>query len=154
DAIQEGFQGMQSALAKGADQVERLGGYTYPVVSFNGLVPDVRERKFWPEGEEIAKDLRKAAGGIEAAGKEGNGLARELPQVRSSLQESRKIVDKTREALALTLKQQDQLAPLLKDFPRKTAQLAEQLPALGGDVAQLLRGTDKLKEVALALRQA
>jgi chromosome segregation ATPase len=153
-AIQEGFEGMQTALTKGADQVEKLGSYTYPVVTFNGLTPEISERKFWPEGEAIAKGLRQAAGGIQAASKEMDGLARELPQVRSALEESRKIVGKTREALALTLKQQDQLAPLLKEMPLKTAQLAEQLPALGKDVAQLLRGTDKLQEVARALRQA
>jgi hypothetical protein len=32
--------------------------------------------------------------------------------------------------------------------------LAEQLPALGSDLAQLLRGTGKLQDVAVALRQA
>jgi hypothetical protein len=41
-----------------------------------------------------------------------------------------------------------------KDTPLKTDRTAEHLPAVGGDLAQLLRGTDKLKDVAQALRQA
>src|SRR5262249_48657807 len=81
-------------------------------------------------------------------------LSRDVPQLRSSLDESRKVVDKTREALALALKQQDKLEPLLKDIPLKAALLAEQLPALGSDLAQVLRGTERLKELAVALRQA
>src|SRR5262249_26240364 len=70
------------------------------------------------------------------------------------LKESVKVVDKTREALALALKQQDKVEPLLKDVPEHTARLVEELPKLGGDLARILRETRRLKEVAGALRQA
>jgi hypothetical protein len=154
DAVRDGFDGMQTSLATGADQVERLSRFTYPVITFHGLVPEVDQRQFWPEGETIAKGLRKAAGGVKAADKEMANLARDVPHLRASLEDSRKIVDKTREALALALRQHDKLEPLLKEMPTRAARLAEQLPALGTDVAQVLRGTGRLKEVGTALRQA
>jgi ABC-type transporter Mla subunit MlaD len=154
DAMREGFQGMQSALSTGADQVERLSSYTYPVVTVNGLKPEVTQKPFWPEGEEIAKGLRKAAKGVSAADKEMTDLARDLPRLGVALEDSRKVVDRTRAALALTLKQQEKLEPLLKDMPARAAHLAEELPALGTGLAQVLRDTGKLKEVATGLRQA
>jgi hypothetical protein len=152
--MREGFQGMQSSLDLGAEQVERLSRYTYPVVTFHGVVPDISQRQFWPEGEAIAKGLRKAAEGVKAADKEMEGLGRDVPRLRSSLEDSRKIVEQTRAALGLALRQQDKLEPLLKEMPARAAHLAEQLPAVGTDLAQVLRGTGRLKEVATALRNA
>ncbi len=153
DTMREGFRGMQTSLATGAEQVERLGGFTYPVVAMNGLKPEVTQRPFWPEAGSVAAGLRKASDGILAGSKEVDRLAQELPKLRAALDESRQIVEKTRDSLGDTLRQEEKLEPLLKDMPAKAAFLAEQLPALGKDLAQLLRDTGKLKEVATALHQ-
>jgi len=154
DTMRDGFRGLDDALTSGADQVERLAGYTYPVVEFNGLKPEVAQKQFWPEGEKIATGMRKAAAGATAAGKEMDSLTKELPQLRNSLDESRKVVLKTREALGLALAQQDKLEPLLKDAPQHAAKLAEDLPKIGQDLARVLRDTQQMKKVAAALRQA
>jgi hypothetical protein len=154
DAVREGFRGLETSLNTGADQVERLSGYTYPVVKFNGARPEISQRQFWPEGDQIAEGMRKAAAGVTAAGKELEGMAAELPRLRVSLDEGRRVVDRTREALATALKQQDKVEPLLKDAPLRAARLAEQLPLLGEDLARLLRDTKRLKDIASALRQA
>lgn len=154
DTMREGFRGMQTSLKAGAKQVEHLGGFTYPVINLNGLKPEVSQKPFWPEADSVADGLRKAADGVQAGGKEIDNLAKELPKLRASLDESRQIVEKTRATLALTLKQQAKLEPLLKDMPTKAAFLADQLPALGADLAKILRDTGKLKDVAAALRQA
>jgi hypothetical protein len=56
--------------------------------------------------------------------------------------------------MATALKQRDQIEPLLKQVPEQAAALAEQLPRLGSDLAKVLRETDKLKHVAVSLRDA
>lgn len=152
--LQEGFKGLDAALSKGADQVERLADYRYPVVRFTGLVPEVDQRRFWPEGEEIADGLRKAAMGVRAAGKEIADLASGVPQLKESLDESRRISSKTREALGLALKNQQAVEKLLKDVPEQTARLAEELPQVTGELSQVFKETQKLKEMADLLRQA
>jgi uncharacterized phage infection (PIP) family protein YhgE len=154
DTMRDGVKGLESALDRGADQVDRLGGYSYPVVQFSGLKPMVTQKPFWPEGGKIAADLRKAAEGVNAAGKEMDGLAAELPRLRESLDESKKVADRSREALELALKQQDKVELLLKKVPEQAAGLAEQLPKLGSDLARLLRDTAKLKDLAASLRRA
>jgi hypothetical protein len=154
EPVRDGFRGIEEALTSGADQVDRLASFTYPVVEFNGLKPEVTQKQFWPEGEKIAAGMRKAATGATAAGKEMDGLAKELPQLRAALDESRKVVVKTREALGLALAQQDKVEPLLKDAPEHAAKLAEDLPKVGQDLANVLRDTKQMKEVASALRQA
>lgn len=154
DTMREGFRGMQASLTTGADQVERLDKFTYPVVNMNGLKPEVTQRPFWPEAGSVAAGLRKASDGIQAGGKEVDRLTRELPKLRAALDESRQVVEQARDSLAVTVRQQEKLEPLLKDMPSKVGFLAEQLPALGKDLAQVLRDTGKLKEVATALRQA
>lgn len=153
-AMREGFKGLESSLTTGADQVDRLSGYHYPVVTFRGLKPDVEQRKFWPEGDKIADGMRKAATGAKAADDEMAALEADLPKLRGSLEESRKVADKTREALALALKQQDKLEVLLKNVPEHSARLAEELPKLTADLSRILRETERLKEVAGTLRQA
>jgi hypothetical protein len=153
-AMKEGFQGLESSLVTGAEQVEDLSSYTYPVVTFNGLRPEIEQRKFWPKGDDIAVGMRKAAAGVRGAGKELDRLAAELPRLRETLDQSRKVAEKTREAMAAALKQRDEVEPLLKQVPEQAAFLAEQLPRLGADLASVLRGTDKLAEVAASLRQA
>jgi uncharacterized phage infection (PIP) family protein YhgE len=154
DTMRDGVKGLESALNRGADQVDHLAGYTYPVITMNGFKPTVNRKEFWPEGGRIAEDLRKAAEGVSAAGKEMDGLASELPKLRASLEESRKVADRSREALANALKQQDKVEPLLKKVPEQAASLAEELPKLGADLARVLRDTEKLKDLAASLRQA
>src|SRR5262249_31944540 len=110
--------------------------------------------QFWPEGDTIAEGLRKAAVGMKAARKEMDSMVDDLPPLRGSLAESRKILDKTREALGKALEQQDKVERLLKDAPSHAARLAEELPRLGRDLARILRDTGRMKEVAQSLRQA
>jgi uncharacterized phage infection (PIP) family protein YhgE len=98
--------------------------------------------------------MRQAAEGVSAAGKEMEGLSRELPKLRESLAESKKVADRSREALAQAIKNQDKVEPLLKNVPEHAARLSEELPKLGGDLAKVLRDTEKMKEVAEQLRQA
>jgi chromosome segregation ATPase len=81
-------------------------------------------------------------------------MSAELPKLRDTLDESRKVAERAREAMAATLKQRDQVEPLLKQVPEQAALLAEQLPKLGMDLAKVLRDTDKFKEVAASLREA
>jgi DNA repair exonuclease SbcCD ATPase subunit len=153
-AIREGFAGLEMSLKSGAQEVERVSGYTYPVVTMNGLRPSVEQRPFWSEGRTIAEGMRKAAKGVTAAGKEVEGLNKALPELRASLESSRKVVTATRQALESALKQQEKVAPLLKSMPERTARLAEELPKVGNDLVRLLRETARLKEVAALLRQA
>lgn len=152
--MRDGFQGLEGSLSGGAEQVDRLAGCTYPVVTFDGLKPVVEQRPFWPEGEKIAAGMRKAAAGASAAGKEMDELNEDLPRLRASLEESRQVIARTRQALATALEQQDKVGPLLRDVPQRAAQLAEDLPRATEGLARILRDTRRLKEVATALRQA
>jgi DNA repair exonuclease SbcCD ATPase subunit len=154
ETMKEGVKGLETSLTTGAEQVEKLSGYTYPVVTFNGIKPMVDQRPFWPEGTTIAKGMRQASEGVAAAGKEMDGLAAELPKLRLSLEESRKVADRSREALALALKQREKVEPLLKNVPEHAARLAEELPKLGADLAKILRETQKLKDIAAQMRMA
>jgi uncharacterized phage infection (PIP) family protein YhgE len=153
-AMKDGFKGLETSLTTGADQVARLSSFTYPVVTFNGLKPEIEDRKFWPEGDQIAAGMRKAAEGVKSAGKELDRITTELPKLRTTLQESRKVADSTRLAMAAALKQRDKVEPLLKEIPEQASRMAEELPKLGTDLAKVLRDTAKLKEVAQSLRQA
>jgi len=152
--MRDGFKGLETSLATGADQVDRLSGYHYPVVNFRGLKPEIEQRKFWPEGDKIADGMRKAAAGAKAADTEMAGLEADLPKLRASLDESRKMADRTRQALAVALTQQDKIERLLKDVPEHSARLAEELPKLTADLSRILRETERLREVAALLRQA
>jgi methyl-accepting chemotaxis protein len=154
ESMREGFRGLETSLTTGAEQVERLSGYSYPVVTINGLRPRVEQRRFWPEGDKIAEGMRKAAEGVKAAGKELDDMSGDLPKLQASIDESRKIADKTRQALAAALKDQDKLEALLRDVPDHSARLAEQLPKMTAELSKLLRETKHLKEVAALLRQA
>jgi hypothetical protein len=153
DTMRDGFKGLEQSLNTGAEQVERLAGYTYPVVTFNGLKPSVEQRAFWPEGDRIADGMRKAAKGATAATEELELLAKDLPKLQQSLDESRKAAGTTRDALATALKQQDKVDALLKNVPEHAARLSEQLPKLAGDLSKILRDTSRLKEIGQLLRQ-
>jgi ABC-type transporter Mla subunit MlaD len=154
NAMKEGFEGLEVSLKTGAEQVEDLSSYTYPVVTFNGLKPEIEQRKFWPKGDDIAWGMRKAATGVQGASKEMDRLTAELPKMRETLDESRKVAERARAAMAAALKQRDQIEPLLKQVPEQAAILAEQLPRLGADLVKILRETDKLNMVAASLRDA
>ncbi len=152
-AMREGFQGLEEALGTGADRVDKLAGYSYPVVRFEGLRPVVDTKPFWPEGGTIAEGMRKAAKGSTAAGQELEKLSKDLPKIRTAVDESRTVIAKTREGLGLALKQQDQLEPLLRSVPEQAARLAEEVPKLASDLSRLLRETGQLKEVVGLMRQ-
>jgi chromosome segregation ATPase len=154
DAIKDGFSGLETSLSTTADEVEKLSGYYYPKVKVRGIKVEVEDQPFWPNGGKVADGLRKATTGVRAAQKELDGIGADLPQLRKSLEESRKVVAQTRAALGQTLKQQDKLEPLLRDMPTRTAKVAEGLPKLSQQFAKLLRGTEKLRELSAALRQA
>jgi methyl-accepting chemotaxis protein len=153
DTMREGFKGLEQSLNTGAEQVQRLSNYTYPVVRFNGWSPSVEQRAFWPEGGEIADGMRKAAKGATAANEELQLLAKDLPKLRQALQESRKAAGSTREALAAALQQQDKIEGLLKSVPEYAANLTEQLPQLADALSKVLRDTSRLKEIGKLLRQ-
>ncbi len=153
DAMREGFKGLEDSLTTGAEQVERLSGYTYPAVRFEGLRPIVEAKQFWPEGERIAEGMRKAAKGATAAGAELEQVTKDLPKLRESLAESRNVATATRQALGKALQQQEKVEALLKDVPQHAARLAEELPRLGEALARVLRDTSGLRNVAGLLRQ-
>jgi ABC-type transporter Mla subunit MlaD len=153
ETMREGFRGLETALGTGAAQVERLAGYTFPILSFQGVRPEIQQRPFWPEGNEIADGMRKAAAGADAADKQMESVATDLPEIRAALTESSAMVEKVREGLGLALQNQDKIEPLLKEIPAHAARLAEALPKLGGDLSRILRDTQRLKDVAAALRQ-
>ncbi|HTU91597.1 MAG TPA: hypothetical protein VMF69_16055 [Gemmataceae bacterium] len=153
DTMREGFTGLEQSLNTGAEQVQRLSNYTYPVVRFNGLRPSVEQQAFWPEGGDIADGMRKAAKGAAAANEELRSLSKDLPTLRQALQESRKAAAATRETLAAALKQQDKVEGLLKSVPENAARLTDQLPQLANSLAAILRDTSRLKEVGKLLRQ-
>ncbi len=153
DTIREGFTGLEESLNTGASQIDRFAGLNYPVMRMEGRRPVVETKPFWPEGKTTADGMRKAARGATAAGKEMDKLNRDVPRLRASLEASRKVVTITKDALDLALKQEDKLERVLKNFPRHTARLAHELPALSGDLAKILRETAKLREVAAALRE-
>src|SRR5262245_59615524 len=93
ETMREGFRGLESSLASGADQVEKLAGYSYPSLTFHGLKPEVVQHPFWPTGSTIADGMRKAAAGATAAAEELDAVSSEIPKVRQSLAESGKVID-------------------------------------------------------------
>ena len=98
-SIKEGFAGMETALDTTAGEVERLSGYHYPHVKMKGnLRVEIEEKSFWPSGPTVAGGLRKATEGVRSAQKELDGLTKDLPQVRTALEESRKVIGQTRNA--------------------------------------------------------
>jgi chromosome segregation ATPase len=154
ETMREGFKGLETSLTSGANEVARLSGYTYPLVTFAGLKPMVEQKPFWPEGEKIADGMRKASKGAAAGSKELENLARDLPKLRESLDESRKVAAFTRQALGEALKQQEKVGPLLKTAPPQAVDLTRDLPQLSADLAKVLHDTTRLKEVADLLRKA
>jgi hypothetical protein len=152
--LREATSGAEGAVTEAARLAERTAGYTYPVVELDGLRPTVRTRPFWPRGAEIGADLRKVAGGVTALGREIEALSRELPKVQAAMAESRKIVAASRKSMAIALRRQEEVEPLLKDMSEQATRLAEELPRITGDLSGALRNTGKLSALAATLRQA
>ena len=152
--MREGFKGMEGSLDTGADQIERLADFTYPVVKFNGLKPEIENKSFWPDGEDIARGMRKGAKALREAGKELDTQAANLPHVQKSIDESRKAVRQVRDMLGKAVNNQEQLEKVLESLPRNTAKLAEDLPLLAKDLNRILRETEKLSEISTGLKQA
>jgi hypothetical protein len=137
-----------------ADQVALLSSQKYPSVTFNGFIPTVVEKPIWPEGKATADRLRSSGQFLSAANRFLESLGPVAGPVRQVLKQARQGVFQTRQLLMARVNQPEELGPLLKSLPEDAARLAEALPKLGQGVARLLRDTDRLKEVALVLRQA
>ena len=153
--MRDGFKGLETSLATGADQVGRMAKFTLPKFTVQGLFDvKVEEKPLWPEAKTAADGLRQAAKGCQAAGQELEAFNKELPKLRDSMTQSRTVVSATRQAMTKALAQQEQIEPVLKRLPSNLARLADDLPELTGDLAKVLRETSKLKEVATALRTA
>ncbi len=153
-ALRRATDGAEGVAAEAARLAERAAGYSYPVVTFDGLKPRIANRPFWPGGAEVGADMRKVAGGVGAMGREVEALSGELPKVQAAVAEGRKSVGTTRKALALVLGRQEEAERLLAEMPEQAARLAEELPRMTGDLAGALRGAEKFREVAAALRRS
>jgi septal ring factor EnvC (AmiA/AmiB activator) len=153
-ALRQATEGAEGVVAEAARLAERAAGYSYPVVTLNGLTPSVRNRPFWPRGAEVSADMRKVAAGVAAMGQEIETLSKELPRIQAAVAESRQTVGATRRTLATALERQEEAERLLRQLPEQAARLGEELPRLTGDLAEALRRTGRLKEVAGALRQS
>jgi uncharacterized phage infection (PIP) family protein YhgE len=151
-AMKEGLAGLETSLSSTADQVEKVSALSYPLVTFNGLRPNIETKPFWPEGEKVADGLKKATKGVKAANQQLDVMAKSLPELEKALNESRKSVTLTRESLGTALKNQAETEKLLKTVPDQTATLAEALPKMGKTLTQALRETKKLRELAAGLK--
>jgi DNA repair exonuclease SbcCD ATPase subunit len=151
-AIRTGLQGLENSLTTGAQQVEGLASYTYPVVYWESWRPRVQQQAFWSAGGEIATGMTAAASGVQAADKELETLGTHLPKVRAALESSKAILDRSHETMGTVLKYRGLIEPLVKSLPETAARLAEDLPQLSKQLSATLRETKKLKAVAESLR--
>jgi chromosome segregation ATPase len=150
--IRKGLQGLGSSLDAGAHQVDDLGLYYYPVVTFEGWRPKIKERLFWPGAATVAAGMYDAGAGVKAAEKELATLGAQLPKVRAGLDSSRHILERSRDTLGTVLKYRHLIEPLVKNLPETAARLAEDLPKLTQQLAATLRDTQKMKAIAAGLR--
>lgn len=151
-SMKEGMVGLESSLNSTAEQVDKLSAYSYPVVTINGLKPQVENKPFWPDAEKVAVGLRKASKGATAANQELVVLDKSIPEIRTALAESRKSVAQTKASLAGVLKNQQETEKLLRTVPEQTATLAEALPKIARGLTAALRETKKLRDLAAGLR--
>jgi ABC-type transporter Mla subunit MlaD len=152
--LREAAEGAEGVVAEAARLADRAAGYSYPVVTFDGLTPRVGNRPFWPRGAEISVDMRKIAGGVAAMGRELDTLSTELPRIQDAVAESRRSVGATRQGLATVLERQGEVERLLRQMPEQAARLGEELPRMTGDLAVALRGTGGLRELVAAVRRS
>jgi hypothetical protein len=152
-ALRQAIEGAEGVVDEAARLAERAAGYSYPVVTLDGLKPRVSSRPFWPRGAEVGADMRKVAGGVIALEKEIGALADELPRIQVAVAEGRKSIAATRTTLAGALGRQTEVERLLAEMPEQAARLAEELPRLTGELSRAIRGAERLREVAVALRR-
>ena len=150
--IRNGLQGLETSLTRGAEQVESLASYTYPVLTWHGWHPMVDYRQFWPQGGEIAHGMYEAAAGVKAADHELATLGKELPKVRTALRSSQQVLERSRDTLATVLRYRGLIEPLVRSLPETAARLADDLPKLSQQLAATLRQTQRLRAVAQGLR--
>lgn len=153
-AMRQATEGAEGVVSEAARLAGRAAGYSYPVVTIDGLTPRVKNRPFWPRGAEVSADMRKVAGGMAAMGREIETLSTELPEIQAAVAESRRTVGATRKALAAALERQGEIERTMRQMPEQAARLGEELPRLTGDLARALRDTERLKQVASALRRS
>src|SRR5262249_54422148 len=137
-AMRQASEGAEGVVAEAARLAERTAGYSYPVVTFDGVTPKVRNRPFWPRGREVSADLRKVAEGVAAMDREIGSLSAELSKVQAAVAESRRTVGATRKALSTALEHQGEVERLLRQMPEQATQLGEELPRLTGGLAEAL----------------
>ena len=118
DTMRDGFRGLETSLLAGSDQVERLAAYSFPMVTFSGLRPEIHQRPFWPEGEKVAEGMRKAAAGATAAGKEMDEMVAQLPRVRLVAGGERQSGRQGSRGAAAGTGTAGKVEPLLKKSPR------------------------------------
>ena len=153
-AMRQATEGAEGVVEEASRLAGRAAGYTYPVVTFDGLKPRIRNRPFWPGGAEVGADMRKVAAGLAAMDREVEGLSKELPKIQAAVLESRKTIGATRKGLAVALARQAEVERLSADLPDRVARLAEELPRLTADLSKALRGAERLRGVAVALRES
>jgi chromosome segregation ATPase len=117
-----------------------------------GLVPSVETRPLWPEGKALVASLRATSDGSAALRKQLAALNRDLPRLRTSVQDARRVVDRASAALAGAAAREERLQALLMTPPDQVARLLDQAAALQDDLAAALRGAKQLRSVAAALR--
>ncbi len=144
---------LQQRLLGAAREVERLAGQTYPVVSFQGLVPTVVYRPLWPEGKTLAEGLFQAGDMIKSVQQSLGWLAERTESYQVFLTELRSGVRQASRLLQETLHRQEEMSPLFRDLPEHAARFAEDLPRIGRELVRVLRDAGRLKEVAEVLRQ-
>jgi len=154
EPLRQAAGGAEGVVTEAARMAERASGYSFPVVTFEGIKPRVKAQPFWPKGAEVGADLRKVADGVAATGRELDALSRELPRVQAAVVESRKALGATRKTMAAALSRQDEVDRLLKEMPAQADRLAAELPKLTGGLTKALRATGRLGAAAESLRKA
>jgi hypothetical protein len=138
-ALRQAIAGAEGVVAEAARLADRAAGYTYPVVTLDGLKPRVGSRPFWPRGSEVGADMRQLAVGVRAMEKEVGALAEELPRIQAAVAEARKSIGATRATLAGALGRRAEVERLLA-MPEQVARLAEKLPRLTGELSRAMGG--------------
>jgi DNA repair exonuclease SbcCD ATPase subunit len=146
--VRDSFGTLAEALGSGAEEIDTGREH----LTFGSLALALERRT--ADSGDVSAGLRRAASAARSARTELARMADDLPRVNASLGESRRVVERTRDTLAVALREQDRLEPLLKQLPAQVATLADELPRLSGNLARLLRDTRALRELAEALRRA
>ena len=154
DALKDGFKGMEDALSTGAEDVDRLSGYSYPSIRMSGLRPSVEDKPFWPDGKKIAEGMRRAARGVGGEPRNRRPGRRPAEAARFAEREPKG-------------RRGDARRPGQRPRPAGQGRIAVEghsdargppggrtAARLGSDLSKVLRETKHLKEVAGLLREA